>query len=132
MTTATKPAGGGGTRSANQRRPNPFENGQPDPRPLTGYIVTLSTVLGNTVVTITLDQPCIIRAPNWAFINCNDGSRVFGTSLSVVDNRTFSFQFTGTLSTAVGFVEVPYQDRQVQNFQGGFVRPGGQWFRKPT
>ena len=28
-------------------------------------------------------------------------------------------------------VDVPYQDMQVQNFQGGFVRPGGKWFRAP-
>ncbi len=32
---------------------------------------------------------------------------------------------------SVSFVDAPYQDMQVQNFQGGFVRPGGKWFRKP-
>jgi hypothetical protein len=37
----------------------------------------------------------------------------------------------GTLGTMVAFVQVPYQDMQVQNYQGGFVRPGGQWFREP-
>ena len=36
------------------------------------------------------------------------------------------------LAAAVGFVDVPYQDMQVQNFQGGFVVPGGKWFRKPV
>jgi hypothetical protein len=128
MTTAIKPA----ARAANQRRQSPFANGQPDPRPLTGYIVTLSVLGGNTQVTITLDQPCIIRNPNWAFINCNDGSRMFAQFVNIVDNRTFTFQFAGTLATSVGFVEVPYQDMQVQNFQGGFVKPGGQWFRKPV
>jgi hypothetical protein len=30
----------------------------------------------------------------------------------------------------VGFVQVPSQDTNVQNFAGGFVRSGGQWFRK--
>jgi hypothetical protein len=31
----------------------------------------------------------------------------------------------------VAIIDVPYQDMQVQNFQGGFVRPGGRWFRRP-
>lgn len=132
MTTASKTAGRAASRAASPRRLNPFENGQPDPRPLTGYTVTLSTVLGNTQVAITLDQPCVIRVPNWAFINCTTGARVYASSMTIVDNMTFIFQFVGTLSTAVGFIEVPYQDMQVQNFQGGFVRPGGQWFRKPV
>ncbi len=33
------------------------------------------------------------------------------------------------ISPSVGFIDVPYVDTQVQNFQGGFVRPGGSWFR---
>jgi hypothetical protein len=47
-----------------------------------------------------------------------------------VNNQSFYFDFAGLLPTSVGVIEVPYQDNQVQNFQGGFVRPGGQWFRK--
>ena len=128
MTTAIKQA----ARSGNMHRANPFESGQPDPRPLTGYGVSLSTVAGNTQVAVTLDQPCVIRQPNWAFIDCNTGARTYAALVSVVDNRTIVFQFAGTLNTAVGFIEVPYQDMQVQNFQGGFVKPGGQWFRKPV
>jgi hypothetical protein len=128
MTTATKQA----TRSAGPFRANPFDTGQPDPRPLTGYTVSVSTVSGNTQVAVTLDQPCVIRQPNWAFIDSNTGARTYAALVSVVDNRTIVFQFAGALSTAVGFIEVPYQDMQVQNFQGGFVKPGGQWFRKPA
>jgi hypothetical protein len=129
MTTAVKPAP---SRTANQRRANPSETGQPDPRPLTGYAIALSTVLGNTRVTVTLDQPCVVRTPAWAFIDANNGTRVYAVSMTVVDNTTFFFQFAGALSTSVGFIEVPYQDMQVQNFQGGFVAPGGRWFRKPV
>ena len=33
---------------------------------------------------------------------------------------------------SVAFVQVPYQDTQVRNFQGGFVRPGGQRFCDPV
>jgi hypothetical protein len=75
-------------------------------------------------VTITLDQPCVIRTPAWTFINCNDGTRSFAPSMTIMDTSTFFFQFTGLLNTAVGFIEVPYQDMQVQNFQGGFVAAG--------
>ena len=127
MSTATK------TAAARAARPRlPSETGQPDPRPLTGYTVTLATVSGNSVVTILLDQPCVIRTPNWPFIDATNGTRVFAPAMTVVDNRTFYFQFVGLLGNSIGFIEVPYQDMQVQNFQGGFVRPGGQWFRKPT
>ena len=61
-----------------------------------------------------------------------DWTKVYAPAMTVVDNATFYFQFAGLLGSSVGFVEVPYQDMQVQNFQGGFVKPGGQWFRKPT
>jgi len=40
--------------------------------------------------------------------------------------------FAGILNSMVAFVQVPLQDMQVQNYQGGFVRPGGQWFRMPV
>jgi hypothetical protein len=49
-----------------------------------------------------------------------------------VSNTQFYTDYAGLLGTMVAFVQVPYQDMQVQNFQGGFVRPGGQWFREPV
>lgn len=101
----------------------------PDPRPVTDYSVAVSTVGGNTRLTVTLDQPCVIRVPAWGFINCTTGDTVHASSVTVVDNRTIRFDFTGLLDGSVGFVDVPYQDGQVQNFQGGYVRPGGKWFR---
>jgi hypothetical protein len=119
-------------RTQTPRRRSPSEAGQPDPRPVTDYAVAVSNVAGNTRVTVTLAQPCVIRTPAWAFVNCNDGTKSFAPALTVVDNQTFYFQFVGALNTAVGFIEVPYQDMQVQNFQGGFVAPGGRWFRKPV
>lgn len=112
-----------------RRRPSPAQSGLPDPRPVTGYAVAVSD--DSASVTITLDQPCIIRAPAWAFIDCGNGSRVYASSVSVQDNRTFVFLFPGGLPDPVGIVEVPYQDMQVQNAQGGFVQPGGKWFRQP-
>ena len=48
-----------------------------------------------------------------------------------VVNTIITFDFIGILPNTVNFVNVPYQDMQVQNFQGGFVRPGGKWFRAP-
>lgn len=35
------------------------------------------------------------------------------------------------ISGSVAFVDVPYQDMRVRNFQGGFVRPRAKWFRAP-
>lgn len=114
------------------RRVTPGKTGTPDPRPLTDYSVSLSVVAGKTRATITLTQPCIIRTPAWAFIDCTAGGRVYASSVTVVNNTTFYFDFAGLLSPAVGFVEVPYQDMQVQNFRGGYVVPGGKWFRQPV
>jgi hypothetical protein len=113
-------------------RVTPGTTGTPDPRPLTDYTVSLSLVAGKTRATITLSQPCIIRTPNWAFIDCTAGARVYASSVTVVNNTTFYFDFAGVLSSAVGFVEVPYMDMQVQNFRGGYVVPGGKWFRQPV
>ncbi|MEK6701193.1 MAG: hypothetical protein AABZ53_02945 [Planctomycetota bacterium] len=115
-----------------QQRPTPATSGLPDPRPLTDYTVALTTVSGHARVTVTLSQPCIVRTPAWAFIDCTAGAKVYATSVTVVNNTTFYFDFPGPLSAAVGFVDVPYQDMQVQNFQGGFVVPGGKWFRPPV
>jgi hypothetical protein len=129
MSTILKPMPAART---SQRRQNPSESGLPDPRPVTDYAVAVATIGGNTRVTITLAQPCVIRTPSWAFVNCNDGTKTYAPAMTVVDNTTFYFQFAGPLNTAVGFIDVPYQDTQVQNFQGGFVAPGGKWFRKPV
>jgi hypothetical protein len=52
--------------------------------------------------------------------------------VTVVSNTQFYMDYPGLLGTMVAFVQVPYQDMQVQNYQGGFVRPGGQWFREPV
>jgi hypothetical protein len=74
----------------------------------------------------------VIRSPSWAFIDNNNGARIYAPTLSIVNNTTFYYDFAGPLAASIGTIEVPYQDGQVQNFQGGFVRPGGQWFRKAS
>jgi hypothetical protein len=74
----------------------------------------------------------VIRTPHWAFIDNNTGNRVYAPSMAIVNNQSFFFEFAGALAASIGTIEVPYQDPQVQNFQGGFVRPGGQWFRKAS
>ena len=56
-------------------------------------------------------------------------SRVYCAVVGITDTLTFCVIFSGKLGAAFGFIEAPYQDMQVQNFQGGFVRPGAQWFR---
>ena len=124
MSTAIKPV-----PRVSQRRPRPSENGLPDPRPLAEYTATASAVSGKTRITIVLDQPCVIRNPSWPVIDSATGARTYPPAAVIVDNQTFYFQFTTALAATIGFIEVPYQDMQVQNFQGGFVRPGGQWFR---
>jgi hypothetical protein len=108
---------------------DPWEAGLPDPRPVTGYTLTVQDFGPTTRVVVALDQPCVIRTPNWAFIVNATGARVYPSGVVVVDPQTFYFEFAGGLPPGVGFVEAPYQDPQVQNFRGGFVRPGGQWFR---
>ena len=85
-----------------------------------------------------------------------------GASVSIIDPKTnqvtgtIEFQVPGARSTEitpvgitmtkdgkhafvalgkanhVAFVDVPYQDMQVQNFRGGYVVPGGKWFRQPV
>ena len=54
-----------------------------------------------------------------------DGSVIHASTFAVASNDKFVFTFEGVISTSVAFIDVPYQDMQVQNFQGGFVRPGG-------
>ncbi len=107
-------------------------NGLPDPRPVTDYTVSLSTSGGTVLVEVTLSQPCVIHAPNWALIDVDTGARVYAASVSVLSNTQFTMLFPTGIADTVCFIEPPYQDTQVQNFQGGFVRPGGQWFRAPV
>jgi hypothetical protein len=126
MTTTTTP------RSTRRKPPTPFARGLPDPRPVTDYTVALSVVAGKSRLTVTLAQPCVIRAPNWAVIDCSNGARVYAQSVTVASPTSFFFDYAGILSSAVAFVEVPYQDTQVQNAMGGFVAPGGRWFREPV
>jgi hypothetical protein len=109
---------------------SPLEAGLADPRPVTDYTVSVASEETSTRVTIVLSQPCIIRSPSWAFIDNLDGSRVYADSMTILSNQSFYFDFAGLLPASVGIIEVPYQDREVQNFQGGFVRPGGRWFRR--
>lgn len=119
-------------RAGKRARVNPLSAGLPDPRPLTDYTAVYDESEGVSQVIVTLDQPCIIRAPAWGFIDCGDGSSIQAGAVSVQGNDTIIFRFDGIISTGVAFIDVPYQDAQVQNFQGGFVRPGAKWFRKPV
>ena len=109
----------------------PASAGLPDPRPLTEYDVLYEEIAGASRITITLLQPCIIRSPLWAFIDCTTGEPTEAASITVVGNNTIIFDFGTIISSDVILIDVPYQDMQVQNFQGGFVRPGARWFRAP-
>jgi hypothetical protein len=128
MTTPSKPARG---RYERHRRATPSTAGLPDPRPVTGYSVQADDTVEGTIVTVTLDQPCVIRAPMWALVECQSGARLEPTSVSVSGNTTFTLGFEGIVDRLFNFIEVPYQDMNVQNFQGGFVAPGARWFREP-
>ena len=90
-----------------------------------------SELAGKSRITINLRQPCVIRTPAWTFIDCATGNPVSAVSVTALSNQSIQFDFAGLIAASVAFVNVPYQDTQVQNFQGGFVRSGGQWFRAP-
>ena len=60
------------------------------------------------------------------------GTELVSFAVTVVSNTQFFMDFAGILNAMVAFVQVPFQDTQVQNLEGGFVRPGGQWFRTPS
>jgi len=120
------------TRRQRGGRFTPAQRGLPDPRPLTDYTAAISTVAGKSRLTITLQQPCVIRHPNWAVIDCNNGNRIYPVSVTVTSTVSFYMDFATLLFGSVAFVEAPYQDMQVQNFQGGFVVSGGKWFRAVT
>lgn len=128
MTTATPST----PRKPRRTPATPFAAGLPDPRPVTDYTVALSVVAGKSRLTVTLTQPCVVRSPRWAVIDCTNGGRVYPTSVTVVGPTSFHLDFAGLLSPAIGFVEAPYQDPEVQNAMGGFVVPGGKWFREPV
>jgi hypothetical protein len=119
-------------KPARPRTPSPWEAGLPDPRPVTDYTAAYSVVGGHSRITISLSQPCAIRNPHWPLIDCTAGTLVYPQTVTVVSNTQFYMDFSGILNAMVAFVQVPFQDTQVQNFQGGFVRPGGQWFRMPV
>src|SRR4051794_13041880 len=111
------------TAAARSRRPRlrtPAEAGLPDPRPITGYTASYDEPGGRSRITIALEQPCIIRSPAWSFIDCADGSRIQANEAIAVGNSVIQFQFDKLIPTTVAFVEAPYQDMEVQNFQGGF------------
>ena len=116
-------------RTGKRPRTTPVSAGLPDPRPLTDYDATYDEVAGNSWITVTLRQPCVIRNPQWTFIDCATGNSILPTVVKPFGNDTIEFGFDGIIPGTVGFVDVPYQDMQVQNFQGGFVRPGAKWFR---
>jgi len=106
--------------------------GLPDPRPLTGYSVEVTEEVQGTRLTVKLGQRCVVRAPRWALISSETGERLTTPPAAVVDGTTFYFQFDSELPRAFNFIAAPYQDPQVQNFQGGYVAPGAQWFRAPS
>jgi hypothetical protein len=116
-------------KTERRRRPSPAALGLPDPRPVTDYSVALSTVAGHARLTVTLAQPCVIRSPNWAVIDVSTGNRTYPVSVTVLSTVQFTMDFAGALLSTIAFVEVPYQDTQVQNFQGGYCVSGGKWFR---
>ena len=118
-------------RTSKRVKTNPFSAGLPDPRPLTDYDAAYTEVAGKSRITITLRQPCVIRAPQWSYIDSDTGEGVIPFTVTVLSNTSFVVEFAGIIPATVNFVDAPYQDMQVQNFQGGFVRPGGKWFRAP-
>ena len=118
-------------RTGKRTKATPISAGLPDPRPLTDYDAAYSEVDGNSKITVVLRQPCVIRNPQWTFIDCATGEGVLPVLVKPNGNDTIEFDFTGIIADTIAFVDVPYQDMQVQNFQGGFVRPGAKWFRAP-
>ena len=118
-------------RTSKRTKATPVSAGLPDPRPLTDYDVAYAEVGGNSIITVTLRQPCVIRNPQWTLIDCATGEGVVPALVKPLGNDTIELDFTGLIPDSVAFVDVPYQDMQVQNFQGGFVRPGAKWFRAP-
>src|SRR5205809_102658 len=107
------------SRKSRQPSSNPFASGLPDPRPVTDYTVSLSVFGGHSRLTVTLSQPCVVKLPMWPLIDCTDGSLVTPTACTPVSNTVFLLDYAGIIGAAVALVQVPFQDTQVQNFQGG-------------
>ena len=117
-------------RQTKRTRVTPVSAGLPDPRPLTDYDAVYAEVDDNSKITITLLQPCVIRDPKWTFIDSATGDVLQPANVKPYGNNIIVFDFSGIIPSTVNIVDVPYQDMQVQNFQGGFVRPGGKWFAR--
>jgi hypothetical protein len=117
-------------RPAKRFSANPASAGLPDPRPLTDYDVTYDEISSHSRISIALKQPCVIRTPAWTFIDSSTGAVVVPATVTPSSNNKIVFEFAGILADTVNLVDVPYQDMQVQNFQGGFVRPGAKWFSR--
>ena len=118
-------------RTNKRPRITPASAGLPDPRPVTEYDCVYEEIAGHSRITVTLRQPCVIRQPLWSFVDVSSGEHMVAASATATDNTTIVFDFADVIPGTVCFLDVPYQDMQVQNFQGGFVRPGGTWFREP-
>jgi len=120
------------SRTHRRQRRSPAALGLRDPRPVTDYTVAIATVAGKSRITVTLLQPCVVREPRWAAIDVSNGSKVYPLSATVLSTTSFSMDYAAVLQSNFAFIEAPYQDTQVQNFQGGFVVSGGKWFRSPV
>jgi hypothetical protein len=57
------------------------------------------------------------------------GEEEVPVTVSVTSPTKFKLVFGKAIAASIGFIRVPYMDMQVQNFSGGFVSPGAQWFR---
>jgi hypothetical protein len=118
-------------RTQRNKAPNPLSAGLPDPRAVTDYTVEYGEDGGRSLITVLLGTPCIIREPMWSVIDVSDGSSI-GPVLGKPQSPTqILFVFEDGLPASACLLDVPYQDVQVQNFAGGFVRPGAKWFRAP-
>jgi hypothetical protein len=107
--------------------------GLPDPRPVTDYTVSVENTGSRTLLIVALDQPCVIGAPVWSVVSADTGDAVpvFGQAQPDAEGRSTIIVFDNgaVLDQAFNTLVVPYQDTQVRNFAGGFVAPGGRWFR---
>src|SRR6185436_11860606 len=97
------------SRQGRRQVTKPSERGLPDPRPVTDYTVTLSTVSGKSRLTISLSQPCVIKSPMWPAIDCTAGALVNPVSSTAVSNTQFYLDYPGLFNAMTAFVQVPYQ-----------------------
>ena len=122
------------SRTGKRARTTPVSAGLPDPRALTDYELAFEEKEGVSKLTVNLLAPCIIRVEQlgWTLINCADGGHVTPDAYNAPNNVTIELIFYSEFVETIAFLDVPYQDMAVQNFQGGFVRPGARWFRSPV